>query len=294
MNPLSRRIQSYIMSNMALKQYMQDHDYPSEIAGLILAIGCELIEWTLICHHPDGVIFMVENDLFVWGRCTIPSMGSVYPCRSPDRIVNDKRRELVLTDMERVKRTYACRSTLRNNNIVLSGIFDGGISLCEMSVPNVKRIFLGHHTAFVLTHSGDVYGCGRNDFYQLGHQVCMPQKSLVKINVPNGSKIVKIACGVFHTLFLTEMGTIYACGSNGCGQLGTGIARELRESSCNEGKPLNIELSHVIDICCGGDHSMSITSDGHIHAWGSNYAGQLGVGDTINRTTPELVTFPEF
>ncbi|MFO0583637.1 MAG: hypothetical protein U0229_15310 [Anaeromyxobacter sp.] len=48
--------------------------------------------------------------------------------------------------------------------------------------------------------------------------------------------------------------------------------------------------------CCGatavaasGDSSYAVVSDGTVHAWGANGAGQLGDGSRIGRTTPVLV-----
>lgn len=47
-------------------------------------------------------------------------------------------------------------------------------------------------------------------------------------------------------------------------------------------------------ISAGGDQGsrsrlFAINTDGQLFAWGNNFAGSLGVGDTINRTTPTLV-----
>jgi hypothetical protein len=292
MNPLTRRIQSHIVSILVLKQYMQNNGYPSEIAGIILEIRHELIEWTLICE-PSCVYFMVENDLFAWGQNGQASLRHIEFFRSPHRILVDKDREFILSDMERIKYEYACKSTLRDNNIVLSGHdYDYNVvSLYEMSVPNVKRIFWGNHTAFVLTHSGDVYSCGLNNYGQLGHEACMSLKSLAKIKFSDELiKIVKVACGMLHTLFLTEIGTVYGCGINDLGQLGIGDGRKVHHVE----RPVGVALSHVIDICCGDNYSVAITSDGNIHAWGWNYNGQLGLGDSQRRVIPQLITFTKF
>jgi hypothetical protein len=289
MNPLARVIRSHIVSNMVLKQYMLGNGYPNEIAGLILAIACELIEWTLVCQS-RYVAFMIEDDLFVWGRSDRESLRYVEFFYSPRRIVDNNQRKFILTDMELIKHGYSYKPTvIHNNNIVFSSSYNNEISLCEISVPNVRRIFWGNYTAFVVTQNGDVYSCGRNNFGQLGLNSFKPQYSLIKINFSDEStKIVKIACGFNYTLFLSEMGIIYACGDNNQGQLG------IEDTPNHMERPVSIALSHVIDIYCGHNYSIAITSDGDVHAWGGNYTGQLGLGDTINRMTPQLITFPEF
>jgi hypothetical protein len=296
MNPLTRRIQSYVVSNLTLKQYIQDNGFPNEIARIILEIFYELMEWTLFCQ-PNYVIFMIEDDVFTWGRWGLhPRKPSRFipAVQSPQRILGDIQRKLIFIDSLRIEHNYVCKSALGDNNIILSGHdYDDKEASCEMTVPNVRSIFWGYYTAFVLTDSGDVYSCGVNNYGQLGLDSSEPQKSLVKINFPDESKIVKVTCGVKHTLFLTETGTVYACGSNDVGQLGIEDDRELASHTCMK-RLVRITLSHVIDICCGDLYSLAITIDGNIHAWGNNHAGQLGLGDTINRWTPQLVTFPEF
>ncbi len=45
----------------------------------------------------------------------------------------------------------------------------------------------------------------------------------------------------------------------------------------------------VVQISCGENHSMVLTSGGNVYAWGDNSQGQLGLGDTVSRLRPELV-----
>lgn len=295
MNPLVQHIRSHIVGRLCLKQYMQDHGYPVEIAGIILEMACELITWTVSCL-PDHVYFVVGNDLFAWGRIVQESKSVMLLTQiihSPYRILDDERRKFMLTAIKNIKDDYVYRSILIYCNIVLSGDGDEYISLCEMSVPNVRRIFLGYYTAFVVTQSGNVYDCGRNGYGQLGFKGDFVEKSPVKINFPDEStKIVKIACGITHTLFLTETGTIYGCGCNGFGQLGTGNQTEFFSIPTHVGWPSGEVMPHVIDIYCGDYYSLAITIDGNIYTWGCNDTGQLGLGDTLIQCRPKLVQFP--
>ena len=43
--------------------------------------------------------------------------------------------------------------------------------------------------------------------------------------------------------------------------------------------------SNIVSVSCGNDHSMYITKKGYLYATGSNYNGQLGLGDNTNRDT---------
>ncbi|MEO5629073.1 MAG: hypothetical protein ABIQ62_04805, partial [Thermomonas sp.] len=48
-------------------------------------------------------------------------------------------------------------------------------------------------------------------------------------------------------------------------------------------------LSGVTALALGAYHSCAIVAGGAVRCWGSNGSGQLGTGDTINRTTPVAV-----
>jgi len=37
----------------------------------------------------------------------------------------------------------------------------------------------------------------------------------------------------------------------------------------------------IVQIACGGEHSIALTNDGELYAWGSNRDGQLGLGSHI-------------
>ena len=39
-----------------------------------------------------------------------------------------------------------------------------------------------------------------------------------------------------------------------------------------------IEKRKVVQVACGQDHTLALTSDGDLYAWGSNRYGQVGTG----------------
>jgi alpha-tubulin suppressor-like RCC1 family protein len=45
----------------------------------------------------------------------------------------------------------------------------------------------------------------------------------------------------------------------------------------------------VLEVAVGVRHALTIKSDGTLWAWGHNYSGQLGLGDTIDRHSPVQV-----
>jgi oligopeptide transport system substrate-binding protein len=52
-------------------------------------------------------------------------------------------------------------------------------------------------------------------------------------------------------------------------------------------------LKNVIAIAVGRNHSMALDDNGDVYTWGANSYGQLGLGDTKNRSVPSKVTLPK-
>jgi len=101
------------------------------------------------------------------------------------------------------------------------------------------------------------------------------------------AKIVQMACGHFHMLALQEDGGLWAWGFNEDGRLGIG-------SNKSQPKPVPIlpilhATSKIVNITCGGSHSMALTDEGQLFTWGRGKEGQLGHGDLKNLWRPTLV-----
>ena len=50
-------------------------------------------------------------------------------------------------------------------------------------------------------------------------------------------------------------------------------------------------MEPVYRVTCGSYHSMCITVQGQLYAWGKNTKGQLGIGSIESTTIPVLVPF---
>ena len=53
---------------------------------------------------------------------------------------------------------------------------------------------------------------------------------------------------------------------------------------------LALEGHFVDDVAVGSEHTLVLTSDGQVWAWGSNGEGQLGLGHTTAVLEPQCVT----
>ncbi|KUK47510.1 MAG: Uncharacterized protein XD74_1891 [Actinobacteria bacterium 66_15] len=82
-------------------------------------------------------------------------------------------------------------------------------------------------------------------------------------------------------------GTLWAWGANARGQLGLG------DTTMRTVPVLVGADTDWVSVAAGGysdsGHSLAIKDDGTLWAWGYNSAGQLGLGDTVNRVVPTQV-----
>lgn len=101
----------------------------------------------------------------------------------------------------------------------------------------------------------------------------------------------KIACLSYgsgpHIVLATTEGEVFTWGHNAYSQLGNGTT--------NAGLvpyhiSTNLSNKQVIEVACGSYHSLVLTSDGEVFAWGYNNSGQVGSGSTANQPIPRRVT----
>ncbi|XP_066590462.1 probable E3 ubiquitin-protein ligase HERC4 [Prorops nasuta] len=149
----------------------------------------------------------------------------------------------------------------------------------------VVQIACGENYTVVITQNGQVYSCGNNDYGQLGHDKSTKRLQLI----PGLDAFVfrKVACGSSHTLAVNEWGQLFTWGSNGEGQLG------LNSSIAFERSPRMVKAvgtSVIVQIACGFQHTLALTNNGELYAWGSNSEGQLGLGGSNKKELkPKLV-----
>ena len=135
------------------------------------------------------------------------------------------------------------------------------------------------------------YACGGNDFGQICLDGIGESKTLRYILPSAVGPVVYVAAGCSHTYVISSSTAVFGCGSNDRGQLalpqtGDSAPKCPRWMQCSSFLRLKIT-----QIACGESHTMALSTDGELFAWGSGDGGRLGQGDVRSRIAPAQVSF---
>ena len=127
----------------------------------------------------------------------------------------------------------------------------------------------------LVTNEDVVYCFGRNfnGVLGFGHQNRI--KSFFINQNLSDKQIIQFNNSDNHTIARTINGNIYYWGYNRSGYLGNGNSDEVNFHKPEINKYL---LNENIDISCGSYHTLVLTLNGEVYAWGGNYLGQIGNG----------------
>ncbi|BDR53582.1 hypothetical protein KIM372_14890 [Bombiscardovia nodaiensis] len=144
----------------------------------------------------------------------------------------------------------------------------------------------GSNHSLVLADNGHIYTAGLNSDGQLGLGDTTTRTTPADLAPPVNHSYKAVAAGASHSLALLDDGSIRAWGNNANGQLGN-------NTITGSTAPVETTLpagTTAAQVTAGGDTSGLIDSTGRAWTWGNNANGQLGLGDTANRTVPTVVS----
>ncbi|XP_070145984.1 X-linked retinitis pigmentosa GTPase regulator isoform X6 [Ovis canadensis] len=125
--------------------------------------------------------------------------------------------------------------------------------------------------------SGAVFTFGKTKFAEN-----IPSKFWFKKDIP-----ISLSCGDEHTAITTGNNKLFMFGSNNWGQLGLGSKATVNKPTCIKAlKPEKVKF-----VACGRNHTLVLTGGGKVYATGGNNEGQLGLGDTDERSAFHLISF---
>lgn len=181
----------------------------------------------------------------------------------------------------------------------------GGESLVELAPAPVRsaafvRLYAGRRHMFAYEVTRSAFSWGANDQGQLGfgNTVDASSPRFVPFTMSSGSMVAVSSLSEFcgadeHTCGYraadgTSPARVGCWGRNDVGELGTG-ATSANESSGRAVSTSSLGAATVRGVRCGGRSSCFLLSDQTVACTGLNDRGQLGLGDTRNRSTPERV-----
>jgi alpha-tubulin suppressor-like RCC1 family protein len=91
-------------------------------------------------------------------------------------------------------------------------------------------------------------------------------------------RVIQVAAGATHALVLTEEDGVYSCGNYSYGQTGLpGAEPAMMQATQSDLLPIaTLRSEKIIQISCGGYHSMALNDKGEVFSWGAGEYGQLG------------------
>uniref|UniRef100_A0A8C2ANT1 Regulator of chromosome condensation (RCC1) and BTB (POZ) domain containing protein 2 n=1 Tax=Cyprinus carpio TaxID=7962 RepID=A0A8C2ANT1_CYPCA len=145
--------------------------------------------------------------------------------------------------------------------------------------------------AIYVTVNDEVFALGTNCSGCLGLGDTQSSIEPRRIDILCGKKIVSLSYGTGpHICIVSPVsvdGEVYSWGHNGYSQLGNGTTNHGLTPALVS---TNLISKKVKEVACGSHHTIALTTEGEVYAWGYNNSGQVGSGSTANQPTPRRVS----
>uniref|UniRef100_A0A0K6SAB2 RCC1-like domain-containing protein n=1 Tax=Chromera velia CCMP2878 TaxID=1169474 RepID=A0A0K6SAB2_9ALVE len=176
---------------------------------------------------------------------------------------------------------------LGSGDEVSSNVFKRVLGVC-----NAVSACAGFRHSLVLEENGEVKAFGSNDAGQLGVGESVDQLETPRtVTVEGASSLVGVACGHRFSLVWDSEGRVFSTGENSVGQLGNGTwGSGTEKSSFMRVTAGGLSAERVVAAATGSDHALVLCDSGKLFSWGGNDHGQLGHGDTTDRSVPTEMT----
>lgn len=147
----------------------------------------------------------------------------------------------------------------------------------------VRLIAVGAFHNLALLEDGVLWAWGNNEYGQLGTGDTQPRSQPIPVQGLSDLTLIDIAAGGWHSTALTVKGEVYAWGRGEHGRLGFG------DDKSSKMVPQKVQLlaaEDIVQISCGGTHSVALTRDGRMFSFGRGDHGRLGYGRKVTTGHP--------
>ena len=183
------------------------------------------------------------------------------------------------------------------------GLGDDGGPGTDRSIPtrvdaanNWASASLDNWSSVAITTNGELWAWGQPGLEGLEGFGELNINTPTRVGTANNWASVSVGGG--GTMAITTNGELWAWGNNGSGELGLGdnTWRNMPTRVGYRSDWVSVSTSswdfEEGDFTIRGAFTLAVTANGELWAWGSNFAGQLGLGDSgwdTNRNTPTRV-----
>jgi E3 ubiquitin-protein ligase HERC2 len=140
------------------------------------------------------------------------------------------------------------------------------VQQCGTLVMNLQKA-CSSQARFVIFQGTELYSWGRNINSELG--VGQQHSTSTPTPVKDFTGVCVLACGLSHSLAITDDHKVYGWGSNHFNQLGDSLSG----SGCSFPTPQLLPYftdKQVVKVACGSAFSAAVTSEGKLITWGMN------------------------
>ena len=150
----------------------------------------------------------------------------------------------------------------------------------------------GVNFTHILLSDGSVRSTGRNNKGQLGTGNTTNVNVFTPVYTPSSetTKCIAVSSSLEFTHILLSDGSVRATGSNNYGQLGTGNTTQ--KTSFTTVYTPSSDTTKCRAVACGAFFTQLVLLDGSVRATGQNSIGQLGTGNTLDKTSFTTVYTP--
>ncbi|XP_051564590.1 alsin isoform X2 [Myxocyprinus asiaticus] len=142
----------------------------------------------------------------------------------------------------------------------------------------VLHAALGTLHGLLLTEDGHVYSFGEQPWKRASSQPV----GLVLESSMSGQRVISVSAGSYHCSAVTEDGLVHMWGENSHGQCGISGMDQVPDPtpvSVVDGETHPPQLVRVINVACGAQHTLALSGNHEVWAWGSGC--QLGLVTSV-------------
>lgn len=259
---------------------LQSRSTPVLVSGLN---SVNVTSISVTAHDATAIAVSNTGDMYMWGNGTgigfgTSSIANAVVVNSPIQVFSGTSWSYATGDG--YYNNYAIRSDGRLYGWGINTDYKQLDSLgSEINFTSIKGKF---DSTAGLSNTNLLYAWGLNTSGQLGDISIINKSSPVQVSADT---VLDFDFGFAHLAFIKQDGTLWSVGQAGAGRLGDG------QTAFNRSDPVQIgSNTDWVKVSLGIDCSAAINSSNELYVWGGNSLGQLGLGDTINRSNPTQVT----